>query len=245
MAGGQFVAYFQPVIDLSNGRISSLEALARWRHPAHGLLPPASFLPAMREHGLLRPLSELMLAQALHACRHWRDGGLPVRVSVNMPLQSLTRPNLNAWIVAQLRQAGLENGQLILEFSEFMLSQDWDLADRQLVWLRRASIGVAIDEFGIGLGVVSPLNRQRFSMIKIDPSIVFHASLDPHRRRWLSAALMQGKRAGMETVAIGIEETADLELVRALGCQAAQGFLFAPPMAEAEVELWINSRKTW
>jgi EAL domain-containing protein (putative c-di-GMP-specific phosphodiesterase class I) len=244
LAHGQFVAYYQPAVDLASGQVNSLETLARWQHPDLGLLEPACFLPAMREHDMLRELSERMLTQALYAGRGWRDAGMPMRVSVNVPLSLLAHTRLDDWVASRLQQATLESGLLILEFSEVMLSLDWDLADRQLAWLRRAAVGVAVDEFGIGLGLVTPLTRQRFSMLKIDSAIVHGASIDPKRRKWLAAALMQCKRSGLESVAVGIEEPADLDLVRTLGCQAAQGFLLAPPMPQDDVEIWIRQRKS-
>lgn len=239
LVNDQLVPYFQPVVELRSRKVLGVEALARWRHPALGVLSPVTFVPIMEERGMIRELTELILEKSLYACRDWLDHGRKLTVSINLSALSLTDHNLPGLLESKCRIAGLPSSSLILELSENTLRQHWELAEPQLGQLRERGFGVAVDEYGIGSGLATRLNGEHFSTMKIDRAFVHGAGSNPHLRAILQENLLLAQRHRLFTVAMGIEESADLALLSELGCDAVQGYLCSAPLPAEGLLPWI------
>ena len=239
LVNDQLVPYFQPVVELRSRKVIGVEALARWRHPALGVLSPVTFVPIMEERGMIRELTELILEKSLYACRDWLDHGHQLAVSINLSALSLTDRNLPGLLESKCRIAGLPPSSLILELSENTLRQHWELAEQQLGQLRQRGFGVAVDEYGIGTGLATRLNGEHFSAMKIDRAFVHGAGSNPHLRAILQDNLRLAQGHGLFTVAMGIEESSDLALLSELSCDAVQGYLCSAPLPAEGLLPWI------
>lgn len=240
LVNDQLVPYFQPVVELRSRKVIGVEALARWRHPALGVLSPVTFVPIMEERGMIRELTELILEKSLYACRDWLDHGHDLAVSINLSALSLTDRNLPDLMESKCRIAGLSAAHLTLELSENTLRQHWELAEPQLGQLRQRGFGVAVDEYGIGTGLATRLNGEHFSAMKIDRAFVHGAGSNPHLRAILQENLRLAQRHGLFTVAMGLEDSSDLALLSELGCDAVQGYLCSAPLPAEGLLPWIS-----
>jgi len=240
LVNDQLLPYFQPIVDLHDRRVTGAEALARWRHPAMGVLSPLTFVPVMEERGMIRELTELILEKSLYACRDWLDQGLDLGVSINLSAQLLADPQLVSHLSQKTKLAGLNPAHLTLEFSESTLRQHWQLADTQLPALRKAGFGVMVDEFGIGAGLADKLHASHFSGLKIDRAFVHGAGGNQHLRAILAEALALAQSEGLNTIGMGVEDAGDLSVLNELGCQAVQGYICSAPLPSSGLIPWIS-----
>ncbi|MBV8679527.1 MAG: EAL domain-containing protein [Aquitalea sp.] len=240
LVNDQLVPYFQPIVDIHSRRVLGVEALARWRHPALGVLSPITFVPVMEERGMIRELTELILEKSLYACHDWLDQGHELAVSINLSAQLLADPQLVNHLVQKVKLAGLTPAHLTLEFSENPLRQYWTLADTQLVALRAAGFGVMVDEFGIGVGLTDKLHASHFSGLKIDRAFVHGAGDNQHLRAILAEALELGHAEGLNTIGMGVEDATDLSVLSELGCQSVQGYICSAPLPASGLIPWIS-----
>ena len=241
LVNDQLVPYFQPIVNIQTRRVIGAEALARWRHPALGVLSPITFVPVMEERGMIRELTELILEKSLYACRDWLDQGFNLNVSLNLSAQLLADPQLATHLSQKTRLAGLTPANLALEFSESTLRQHWTVADTQLTALRQAGFGVMVDEFGIGVGLIDKLRSSHFSGLKIDRAFVHGAGDNQHLRAILQEALNLGQHEGLQTVGMGVEDAGDLSVLSELGCNAVQGYICSAPLPASGLIPWISS----
>lgn len=240
LVNDQLVPYFQPIVDISSRKVIGAEALARWRHPALGVLSPIAFVPVMEERGMIRELTELILEKSLYACRDWLDHNHALNVSINLSAFLLADPQLTSYLEQKTRLAGLTPQDLTLEFSENALRPHWEAAIPQLAALRSKGFGVAVDEFGIGVYMLDKLDRQHFSAIKIDRAFVQGSARNSHLRAILQESLKHGQEQGLQTIAMGVEDAADLAVLSELGCQAVQGYICSPPLPGEGLMPWIS-----
>ncbi|QBJ78651.1 EAL domain-containing protein [Aquitalea sp. USM4] len=241
LVNDQLVPYFQPIVNIQTRRVIGAEALARWRHPALGVLSPITFVPVMEERGMIRELTELILEKSLYACRDWLDQGFDLNVSINLSAQLLADPQLTSHLTQKTRLAGLTPANLTLEFSESTLRQHWTVADTQLATLRQAGFGVMVDEFGIGVGLTDKLKSSHFSGLKTDRAFVHGAGDNQHLRAILQEALELGQREGLQTIGMGVEDAGDLSVLTELGCTAVQGYICSAPLPASGLIPWISS----
>ncbi|WP_082695977.1 EAL domain-containing protein [Aquitalea pelogenes] len=241
LVNDQLVPYFQPIVNIQTRRVIGAEALARWRHPALGVLSPITFVPVMEERGMIRELTELILEKSLYACRDWLDQGFDLNVSINLSAQLLADPQLTSHLTQKTRLAGLTPTNLTLEFSESTLRQHWTVADTQLATLRQAGFGVMVDEFGIGVGLTDKLKSSHFSGLKTDRAFVHGAGDNQHLRAILQEALELGQREGLQTIGMGVEDAGDLSVLTELGCTAVQGYICSAPLPASGLIPWISS----
>jgi EAL domain-containing protein (putative c-di-GMP-specific phosphodiesterase class I) len=240
LVNDQLIPYFQPIVDIESRKVVGAEALARWRHPALGVLSPVTFVPVLEERGMIRELTELILEKSIYSCRDWLDRGHAIKVSINLSLQSFTDPTLPNHLANKARIAGLESSHVVLEFAESSLRKHWDEAEPCLTALRQLGFGVAIDEFGIGAGITQQLTADHFSEIKIDRAFVHGAGSNQHLRAILEDNLELGRRQGLHTVAIGVEDGTDLILLADLGCNAVQGYICSAPLPADGLLDWVE-----
>lgn len=240
LVNDQLVPYFQPIVEISTRRVIGAEALARWRHPALGVLSPVTFVPVLEERGMIRELTELILEKSIYACRDWLDRGRDIRVSINLSLPSLLDDSLLSNLEQKIRIAGLQPSHIMLEFAESTLRKHWDEAEPRLVALREKGLGIAIDEFGIGAGITQHLTARHFSEIKIDRAFVHGAGSNQHLRAILEENLSLGRQQHLHTVAIGVEDATDLMLLAELGCGAVQGYICSAPLPADGLLNWVE-----
>jgi EAL domain-containing protein (putative c-di-GMP-specific phosphodiesterase class I) len=242
MAGGEFLAYFQPKVDLHDDRFRGAEAVARWRHPARGLLPPSQFVPLLDSAPHVDELTRLMLRQAALVCRQWRSAGVDATVSVNVSLASLNDLDVADRLNEVVHAQGILPREAVLEVTETAAASNLGRVLENLSRLRMKGFGLASDDCGTGYGSMEQLPRIRFSELKIDRSFVARAATDRASRAVLESSLEIARKLGIASVAEGIETQEQALLLRSLGCDLGQGYFFGAPMPAEELWRWIQGR---
>ncbi|RMD79569.1 MAG: EAL domain-containing protein [Gammaproteobacteria bacterium] len=240
--GGGLLLHFQPQVELATGRVAAAEALVRWRHPARGLLPPAAFVPLAERGGLVRPFTLAVLELAVAALRRWRERGLGLRLSANLPPRLLLDGELPERLQALLEGAGVPGRCLCLEVTESAMLSDPDQARRVLEGLDALGVELAVDDFGTGYSSLAQLQRLPVRELKVDRSFVQGMAADPAKARLVEATVALGRRLGLRVVAEGVEEEAARRMLLGMGCDLAQGYLFARPLEEAALLAWLEGR---
>lgn len=242
IAARQFEAHFQPKAALATGAILGSEALARWRHPEHGLVGPMAFIPVLEESRRIDPLTMWMLDHAARACLGWRDRGLDVTVSVNLSLVSLTDTMLADRVTETLRLAGLEPRHMVLEITESAAMTDVAHALENLNRLRMRGFGLSVDDYGTGFSSLQQLTRVPFSELKIDQGFVNGCAANPSSRTIVESSIAMARNLNMKSVAEGVETREDWDVLLAAGCDLAQGYFIAKPMPEGEFHAFCAAK---
>jgi EAL domain-containing protein (putative c-di-GMP-specific phosphodiesterase class I)/FixJ family two-component response regulator len=241
---GQFIPHFQPLVSMTSGLITGVEALARWQHPEHGLLAPLHFIPRIEGSPLMVPFTLSIVSQVLRQLAAWRRAGLPsFAVSINLSAENLADPTFIERLANLTNAHGIEPEALIWEVTETMVMSNLSQCLANLVRLRLKGFGLAMDDYGIGYSSMQQLSRCPFTELKIDRTFVNGASERPNRRAILESSIDIGHRLGAVTVAEGVETLADWVLLQELGCDIAQGYLIAKPMAPTELPDWIEGNR--
>jgi diguanylate cyclase (GGDEF)-like protein len=234
----EFFLVFQPLIDLTENRVCSCEALLRWRHPERGLVSPGAFISAAEESGLIVPIGEWVLREACKAAAKWPEN---ICVAVNLsPIQFKKNRSLVDQVQFALDSAGLDPTRLELEITETTLLADNDIAVETLRRLKELGVRLALDDFGTGYSSLSYLRRFPFDKIKIDQSFVRDSPYGSDGLAIVKAVIGLGRSLGMRTTAEGVETEAQLDVVRAEGCTEVQGYLFSMPLPTKEINEFIN-----
>ncbi len=229
---GEIVPYFQPIVDLDGGRVVGFEVLVRWLHPDRGLLLPGQFLPLAEEAGLMGELGERMLRDSLAQLARWRAVGLSFArcsLSVNVASQQLVDDSFIDVVDDALGETGIDAGSLWLELTETALMADTTAATRALRGLRGLGLHLAVDDFGTGYSSLTYLKRFPVESIKIDRSFVTGLGLEADDTSIVEAVVRLGHSLGLTVVAEGVETPLQLNRLRELGCDRAQGYLFGRP----------------
>ena len=238
---GELCLHYQPKLDIGTGALIGCEALVRWFHPARGLVPPGEFLPAAEEAGLMGAITQWVLNEALGQVAAWREEGLHLGVSVNMPADMLNELALPGVIQSLLKTHTIEGRRLTLEVTEAAAMKSLLTAVDVLARLRLMGISLSIDDFGTGHSSIVKLRQLPFNELKIDRSFVQDLSRDRDARLLVSAMITMGHSFGMKTVGEGVERAADLACLATLGCGAAQGYYFSRPLPPAEFAAWVRA----
>ena len=223
----EFKAYFQPKINLRNGRVEGAEALARWVRSDGGIISPGKFIPAAEEMGLIGPISEAILRDACWKAAAWSREGLAAHVAVNVSALQFADDNFPAKVMKIAEQAGLPLRCLELEITESVAMEDVDRALRMIEPLRAAGVRFSIDDFGTGHSSLAALTRLPFGVLKIDQSFVRGLSTDRHSAAIIETILAMAAALDYEVIAEGVETEEEAEFLRRRGCPIAQGFLFS------------------
>lgn len=225
-------AWFQPQADVGSGRIIAGEALARWRHPIHGVLDPDLFIPAAQQHGLIDDLGIFMVDEAWRRAAEWNALGLPVQIAVNVSATQLETRRLTDHLARLFDRYDLPSQTMTIEITETMQFADAaDVADRLQV-LRERGLGISIDDFGSGYSTPQRLEQLPATELKIDISLVQDESDEAYRE--LIDIVELAHRRGMRVVAEGVEDDEQRRRVEILRCHRAQGYLFGRPMPAKE-----------
>ena len=226
LAEGQFYLVYQPIMSLADDTITSFEALIRWQHPTRGLVPPTTFIPVAEETGLIVPIGQWVLEEACRQSASWSTGQ---HVAVNVSAVQVRSPLLFAHVTAALARSGLPARRLEIELTETALVEDEREIAHALAALRALGIRVAMDDFGTGYSSLVHLRDLPLDRIKIDRSFVATALRNGHSMAVIRAIVQMGRDMGIPTLAEGVEEVEQLDFLRTLGCDAAQGYLIGRP----------------
>ncbi len=230
---GQFVLYYQPVINLEHGNITGFEALIRWQHPERGLVPPNDFIPLAEELGLIVRIGERALRQACSTVAKWPG---EATVSVNISPAQFRSPGLVQAVLIALADSGLPAQRLELEITETVLLEDSEQTLSTLHRLRDLGVRIAMDDLGTGYSSLSYLQSFPFDRIKIDRSFVKDITSASGSLNIVRAVAAMAKGLGMAATAEGVETQEQLETVRSEGCTEMQGYLFSRPRPQHEIE---------
>jgi diguanylate cyclase (GGDEF)-like protein len=238
----EFVLHYQPKIDLDTGKVHSVEALVRWRHPTRGLLYPDAFLALVEGAGLMRAMTRLVLEMALDQAAQWHAQGQQLTIAVNLSASSLVDADLPQEIFAMLTARGVPPRALQLEITEEFLMADRDRARSILTRLRSGGVQISVDDFGTGYSSLSYLRDLPIDELKLDRSFVFPMADDARAAALVASTIALAHSLGLRMVAEGVEtQVAYTELTR-LGCDQAQGYFMSRPVPAAELEHWLRNR---
>ena len=241
IASGELVNHYQPKVDFATGKLVGVEALVRWQHPQVGLVHPDRFIATAEEHSLIDDLTRVVLANALLQARRWRDVGLELQMSVNVSMDNLAVLDFPDVVTRLAADAGVALPTLMLEITESRLMRDLRAPLDILTRLRLKRIGLSIDDFGTGHSSLAQLRDIPFDELKLDRSFVFGVARDPALRAIVEATLAMAHDLGLKSVAEGVEVRADWDVLRALGCDVAQGYLIALPMPGDDLPAWATA----
>jgi diguanylate cyclase (GGDEF)-like protein/PAS domain S-box-containing protein len=243
---GQFWVAYQPIVELATGLVHKAEALIRWEHPTRGLVSPASFIPIAESSGLILEIGEWVFRQAAEQVARWRRSHHPqFQISVNKsPVQfhhnsgNTANPSHQAW-VEHLASLGLPGQSIVVEITEGLLLDASAEVNAQLLALRDAGIGVSLDDFGTGYSSLSYLQKYDIDYLKIDQSFVRDLSASSKDLALCKAIIVMAHELGMRVIAEGVETTEQRDLLKAAGCDFAQGYLFSKPVPAAEFSAFL------
>jgi diguanylate cyclase (GGDEF)-like protein len=243
----EFVLHYQPVIELSTGRIEGLEALVRWQHPTRGLIAPLDFIPLAEETGLIVPLGRWVLQEACTQARRLLERYLmdpPLQMAVNLSARQLQRPEVVGEIAETLMQTQLHPGSLVLEITESVMMQDMDLSIQRLAELKELGVQLAVDDFGTGYSSLNYIRRFPVDILKVDKSFVDGVNEGGEESALTAAIIELAGILRLRPVAEGIERADQLEKLLALRCDLGQGFYFAKPLPLDAVDELLTNRQT-
>ncbi|MBB3220171.1 putative bifunctional diguanylate cyclase/phosphodiesterase [Pseudoduganella umbonata] len=239
-AHDQLRLVYQPRIDLANGACVGAEALLRWTHPELGGISPGEFMPIVEQTSMARPATAWIVDAALRQLRAWQDADIALTLSVNVAAPNLLEPDFALQIVTRLQAHGVTPDRLELEITESAAMGNQAAADRTLAALHAAGVRIAIDDFGTGYSSLAYLQSIPAHVVKIDQGFVRGIEADARKRALVAAMASLSHDLGYRVVAEGVETAEAAALVRAAGCDEAQGWLYARALEPAQFALWYR-----
>lgn len=234
----QFELYYQPKIHAPSGEITGAEALLRWHHPQRGMVSPGVFIPIAERHGLIGTLGQWVIEEACRQARAWRDQGLRMRVAINLSVHQLRQPDLADRIAYALRLHQVNPQLLTCEITESVAMEDAEGTMKIFEKLAAVGVNISIDDFGTGYSSLAYLRKLPAGELKIDRSFVLDLETSADARAVVDAVVKLAQALGLKVVAEGVETEAQNQILRALGCDELQGYLFAKPMSAKALALW-------
>ena len=238
---GQLVLFFQPKVDLQTGSLRGVEALVRWQHPQRGLLPPSEFLPEAERYGLMRRLTDCVLALAMKQIAVWQRAGLDTTVSVNISASNLLDVGLADQISTMLALHDLQPSCLMLEVTETMLMVDPVRTADLLARIQTVGVRISIDDYGTGYSSLARLRELPVNELKLDRAFLDGIGRDPRATAIVRSTVELAHSLGVTLVAEGIETSQDLTVLRGLSCDIGQGYHLARPMPGHDLLSWTAS----
>ena len=238
----EFVLYYQPKVQLNDGRIIGLEALLRWDRPGHGLVPPHEFIPVLEETGLIREVGSWVIGQACKQIAAWTNGDIgPMRIAVNVSGHQFFDSDLDTNVGALLATHGVRADALELELTESSLMADTARTIATLQKLRARGVKVSIDDFGTGYSCLAYLRQFPIDMLKIDIAFIRDITTNPADATMAETIIRMAHGLKMDVVAEGVETAAQLSYLLRLGCDQIQGYYFSRPLPVAELEQLLRA----
>ena len=238
LAQGDFVAFYQPIVDLATGALIGVEALARWRHSRLGLLEPSAFLALAEQAGLVPEIDALVQKSALHRGAHWRTLGHDLTVSINCSSAQIERPDFLQLVESLCEETGFPLERLQIELTEQTLVRHVERAAANIQALRSKGVKVAIDDFGMGYSSLNYLRQFPVDVLKVDQTFIQEIQTESDAKAGVSLAdaiIAMAKGLGLNVIGEGVERPAQLAYLYQQGCDQAQGYLFGMPGDEQEV----------
>jgi EAL domain-containing protein (putative c-di-GMP-specific phosphodiesterase class I) len=236
----QLFLVYQPMLDLESERVVGVEALLRWRHPISGVIPPDVFIPIAEDSGLIVQIGRWVLDSACIQGAVWHRNGYPLNISVNASARQLERPEFVEEVRAALQRSKLEPTSLTIEITETVLMRKPDETARLLGDLKALGVRVAVDDFGTGYSSLAYLRQFPVDSLKIDRTFITGLSLSREAHALTHTLIQLGKSLGLQTLAEGVEQHSQVRELQREGCDMAQGFLFARPLAPDVVESFLS-----
>jgi len=238
IAGDQLVLHYHPVITLATQSVTAVEALVRWQHPQRGLLPPSEFIPLAEDSGLIEELGDWVMRTAAVQALTWRTAGRRLDVAINLSPRQMSAPGFAHRVLRTLREIDAPIDQLIFEVTETAIMDQPD-AQETLRALHDSGIRLALDDFGTGYCSLAYLRRFAVDLIKIDRSFVSGLGRHGHDNAIVASIVSLAHNTHKGVIAEGVETTEQAELLRLLGVEQAQGFLWTPPLPVGELGTWL------
>ena len=234
---GEFVVYYQPIVDLRSDEVQGVEALVRWNHPERGLLDPEEFIPVAEEIGLIVPLGEAVLEEACRWAVRWQEEHprlSPLLMNVNISAKQLLRPDLITTVEGVLQRTGFDPACLTLDITETVYVKVLEGNTAALNDLRRLGVKISIDDFGVGYSSLSYLKRLPADILKLDKSFLEGLGEDLEDTAIVQMIIELAHTLGLEIIAEGVDSEA-VTILKEMGCSLAQGFFFAEPLPPEEI----------
>ncbi|HEV3049956.1 MAG TPA: EAL domain-containing protein, partial [Longimicrobium sp.] len=229
-----------------SGHIDGFEALLRWSHPQRGEVPPSTFIPLAEETGLIIPLGLWTIEECCAQLKRWTDAGHDrLTMAANLSATQFTGPDLAEHLARTLEECGVPAGRFKFEITESVLLEQQDPAVGTLHQLREMGVVLCIDDFGTGYSSLGYLHRFPLDIVKIDRSFVSRMDRDARAAQLVHAIVNLARNLRVKVVAEGVETREQLAALRGMGCDFAQGFLFAEPLTEERAERMLASNPQW
>ncbi|MHB8243159.1 MAG: putative bifunctional diguanylate cyclase/phosphodiesterase [Solirubrobacteraceae bacterium] len=238
----QFFLVYQPMLDLDSERVVGVEALIRWRHSGGDVIPPDLFIPLAEDTGLIVPIGRWVLEQACAQAAEWQARGHDLNISVNVSARQLERSEFVEEVRAALRHSALDPETLTLEITETVLMRNPDATAELLTELKTLGVRIAVDDFGTGYSSLAYLRQFPVDSLKIDRTFITGLALSSEAHALTHTLIQLGKALGLQTLAEGVEDHTQVRELQREGCDLAQGFLFARPLAADVVESFLRDR---
>jgi diguanylate cyclase (GGDEF)-like protein len=232
IAKDELVLHYQPQVSVDGGTIVGVEALVRWPHPVHGMVPPSEFISIAEERGLIVPLSDWVLRRACLEAKRWEG----LRLAVNISPVQFRHKDFVGDVIRIVEETGFDPTRLELELTEGVVVEDADAAENALMELRAHGIGLALDDFGIGYSSLIYLRRFAFDKIKIDRSFLEYMETTGESAILVHSVVHLGRALGLRVCAEGVETTEQHRFLQAIGCHELQGFLFSKGVPAEEID---------
>ncbi len=238
---GEFEAYYQPKVDMRNGRIVGCEALVRWNHPSRGLLMPGSFIPYFERNGSVMEIDLVVYEQTCRAIRTWIDKGLPaIPVSCNFSALHFDRPDFIQGIESIAQRFHIPHQRLEIEITESAIMRNPQMVSAQILTLKEHGFLVTIDDFGSGYSSLGLLQAIMADVLKLDRSFVQRGLFGERERLVIGSVVRMAKQLGMDVLCEGVESADQAAMLIALGCHRAQGFFYSRPIPLTEFEALLE-----
>ena len=238
---GEFLLAFQPQMSLLTGEVAGAEALLRWNHPVDGMRLPSSFIPVAERSGIIAEIGDWVLAEMAATLSAWSREGFDGRIAINISPRQLDRADFFAKLRSTFAQADVPLSLVELEFTESAAMEASDTVLIEIGALRLDGARIALDDFGTGYSNLARLRTIPLDRVKIDPSLILGIESSEKARVILQAVIQLIKGIGCEVVAEAVETAAQADILRAMGCDTVQGFVFAPAMFEDEFVNWTSN----
>jgi len=238
---GEFVLAFQPQMSLVTGEIAGAEALLRWNHPRDGLRMPGTFIPVAETTGLIAEIGEWVVAEVAETLSNWNHNGFDGRVAFNVSPRQVERPDFFVKLRQSFDDLGVPLSLIELEFTESAAMEVGEAVLEEVASLRADGVRVAIDDFGTGYSNIARLRSMPLDRVKLDPSLIADIENSEKARVIVQAVVQLIKGVDCEIVAEAVETIAQADILRAMGCDTVQGYVFAEPMFEQEFLAWTSN----
>ena len=242
LANAELVLHYQPQLNLVDGALAGVEALVRWQHPLKGIIPPDRFIPVAEEVGLIEPLGRWVLASACREAAAWR--GVDIRLAVNVSARQFANVRFDEDVYAALAESGFPAERLEIEITESCI-QEIEHSRKLLGRIKNLGVQIAIDDFGTGYSSLSVLKHLPIDRLKIDRSFIRDLPMDRDSMAITESICALSRTLGLRITAEGVETAAQLDVLRHLSCDEAQGYLFSKPVPAEQLLPLLNGARPW